>query len=140
ETLDVSSPDMPPELVQQRRTIYRELAARRFSLAASIDRKGTDDIHVRTISADIAQLRRQLDDIDARIGAASNKVTRRTPSGRHDTLDESALPDDTAVVEYWIGKDDAFAWVITRDAVVMTRLGGTAAITESARAFYTTLR
>jgi CHAT domain-containing protein len=140
QTLDVSAPDVPPELVQQRRTIYRELAARRFSLAANIDRKGTDDIHVRTISADIAQLRRQLDEIDARIGAASGKASHRPHSGKRGTLDESVLPDDTAVVEYWLGQEGAFAWVITRNAVVMTRLGATAAITDSARVFYEALR
>jgi CHAT domain-containing protein/tetratricopeptide (TPR) repeat protein len=141
QSLDVSAPGVPPELVQKRRNIYRELAARRFRIASSIDRTGTDDARVRTISADIALLRRQLDEIDAQIGAASSKTTSLSPAEARTSLDTRALPGDTAVVEYWLGSDGAFAWVITSDSVSMVRLGSsTQKITETARSFYDSLR
>ena len=34
-----------------------------------------------------------------------------------------AIPADTAVVEYWIGKDEAFAWLLTRGRVQLVDLG-----------------
>jgi CHAT domain-containing protein/Tfp pilus assembly protein PilF len=140
QTLDVSAPDVPPELVQERKRTYRELAARRFGLASSLERKGTGDVHVQTISADIAQLRRQLDEIDARIGAASAKATSTSSSGARSPKDTRTLPADTAVVEYWLGREDAIVWVTTQDSVVMARLGTTATITGAARSFYDALR
>ncbi len=140
QNLDVNAPDVPPELIQQRRNIYRELAARRFGLAASIERKGTDDAYVRAISAEIALLRRQLDEIDARIGAASSKAASPLRAGAHSLIDTQGLPADTSVVEYWLGKESAFAWVITRDSTTLTRLGATTTLTDTARTFYEALR
>lgn len=140
QTLDFSAPDVPPQLVQQRRYVYRDLAARRFALASTIESKGPDDAQARTISADIALLRRQLDEIDARIGAASDKAADATQTGTRASLDTGALPADTAIVEYWLGKENAIAWVLTHNSVVMTRLGPTAAITNTARSFYDALR
>lgn len=140
QTLDFSAPNVPPELVQQRRTLYRELAARRFALTSTIDRKGPNDVQARVISADIALLRRQLDEIDARIGAISGKAANAALADARSLVDTGTLPADTAVVEYWLGKENALAWVITRDSVVMTRLGPTATITSTARAFYDALR
>ena len=138
QNLDVNAPDVPPELIQQRRSIYRELAARRFGLAASIERKGTDDAYVKAISSEIALLRRQLDEIDARIGAASSKTATRV--GAPGLIDTQGLPADTSVVEYWLGKEAAFAWVVTRDSTTLTRLDATTTITEAARTFYEALR
>ncbi len=75
-------------------------------------------MQVRTISADIALLRRQLDEIDARIGTASGKAVNTSQTDARSSADTRALPADTAVVEYWLGKENAIAWVITRDSVV----------------------
>ena len=140
QNLDVNAPDVPPELIQQRRNIYRELAARRFGLAASIERKGTDDAYVKAISAEIALLRRQLDEIDARIGAASSKAAGPTRASAPAGIETQGLPADTSVVEYWLGKEGAFAWVVTRDSITLTRLGTTTTITDAARTFYEALR
>jgi CHAT domain-containing protein len=158
QNLNVAAPGVPPELAQQRRSIYRELAARRFGLAAQIDRTGPEDKRVRQISADIALLRRQLDEIDARIGAASLAAAsrsapgarapaenRRVPDGTAanrvpDGMAVNRVPDGTAVIEYWLGDEAAVAWVADGSSVSMVRLGSTATITNTAREFYDSLR
>ncbi|MEJ0038770.1 MAG: CHAT domain-containing protein [Gammaproteobacteria bacterium] len=141
QNLDVSAPGVPAELARQRQTLYRDLAARRSRLATMIDRAGTDDVRVRAISGDIASLRRQLDEIDARIGVASNKAadaSSGTAGGK--LLKTSGLPADTGVIEYWLGGEASLAWSVSADSVLMVRLGASDAIAETARSFYTALR
>lgn len=147
--LDLGAPGVAPELVTQRRDIYRELAARRFRLAAIVDRAGTEDPRVGVIREDIATLRRQLDEIDARIGAASSGTAsaRSAPKRNASTmaaspvaLDVRALPADVAVVEYWLGGEGAYAWTATREGLLMARLGASAVLSDAARQFHTALR
>jgi CHAT domain-containing protein/lipopolysaccharide biosynthesis regulator YciM len=141
QNLDVSAPGVPAELVTQRRSIYRELAARRFRLAVSLDRGGAGDARVGIIRADIAALRQQLDEIDARIGAASDSAAaRRAKSNDRVALDFRALPKDTAIIEYWLGGDSAYAWQATSAGVVMVRLGPSSRVTEMALAYHKALR
>jgi CHAT domain-containing protein len=141
QTLDVSAPGIDPKLLERRRTIYTELAARRFRLEARIDRSGTEDSEIQTIRSDIAGLRGELDQIDAQIGAASQTAqfqhvtVRKLPS-----LQLAKLPADAAIVEYWLGDPDAFAWVITRNGVTLTRLGNTSEVNSTAAALHTALR
>ena len=44
-----------------------------------------------------------------------------------------AIPPDTAVVEYWLGKDEAFAWLLTRGRVQLVDLGPAGRIDAAAR-------
>jgi len=141
QSLDLSAPGVPAELAAQRQAIYRELAARRTRLAATLDRAGTRDERVRVIRADISTLRQRLDQIDARIGAASGATqAQRRADGESAPLDFRSLHADTVLVEYWLGGDEAFAWAADGDGVVMTRLGSSAAVSDMARAFHTALR
>jgi CHAT domain-containing protein len=141
QSFDVSAPGLPPELLAKRKDVYRQLAARRFRLTSSLERAGADDPRVRTIRADIASLRQQLDEIDARIGAASAASgARRSGEGTRPGFDFRTLPADVAFVEYWLGSEHAYAWAATRDGLVMAKLGDSAAITDAARALHTALR
>ena len=139
--LDVSAPGVPPQLVARRRDIYRELAARRSRLEVTLDRAGSGDAHVALIRADIATLRQQLDQIDAQIGAAS--AAARTPDRARAVrvaFDAHTLPADVAIVEYWIGSEDAFIWAATREGIVMAKAGSSAALNEAARQLHTALK
>jgi CHAT domain-containing protein len=141
ETFDVTAPGLSPELVARRQEIYRQLAARRFRLATYLERaSGAEDPRLRTIRADIATLRQQLDEIDARIGAASDANAPRRGVGDRSSLDFRSLPQGVAVVEYWLGAEQVYAWAATRDGLVMKRLGSSSAITNAARALHTALR
>jgi CHAT domain-containing protein len=140
ERLDLSAPGVPPQLAARRQAIYRELASRRFRLTATVDRAGTEDARVRTIRADIATLRQELDQIDAQIGAASATAARAKDTRAKTAAPlEMRAPAGVAMVEYWLGADEAFAWLVDGDHVTLSRLGASAAISNAARAFHTAL-
>jgi CHAT domain-containing protein len=136
--LDLTAPDVPPELVRQRRLIYQELAARRYRLEATLDHAPADDSLVALIRAHIVDLRRRLDQIDARIGASSAGMARRVAGP--DPLNLRALRSDTAVIEYWLTQDLAIAWTVTTEGITMTRLRRASEFDEAARNFLTALR
>jgi CHAT domain-containing protein len=136
--LDFTAPDVPPDLVRQRRQIYQELAGRRYSLETALERAPTEDPRIATIRADIADLRRSLDQIDARIGASSAGMSRRAAG--QDALNARALGADTGVIEYWLTEDLAIAWTVTTEGVTMTRLRGANELSEAARDLLTALR
>ena len=139
ETFDVSAPGVPPELAVRRREIYRELAARRSRLATVLDRAGVQDARARTIRSDIATLRQQLDEIDARIGAASGRAHARADLERA-PLAFGSIPANLALIEYWLGEENAYAWVATRAGLVMNRLGASAEVNRVAREYHEALR
>ncbi|MEP7245137.1 MAG: CHAT domain-containing tetratricopeptide repeat protein [Gammaproteobacteria bacterium] len=137
--LDLTAPGVSPQQAQARQTLYRELAGRRFQLEARLDRSGTQDNRVKLLRTEIAGIRQQLDQIDAQIGAASNEKERAGGANRK-SIDLSAIPADTAIVEYWLGVDEAVAWVATRERLQMVELGPTARVTAAAMAFHEALR
>jgi CHAT domain-containing protein len=141
QTLDVAAPGLDPALLERRQRLYRELAARRFRLEARLDRTGTADSQSQAIRSEIATLRQDLDEIDAKIGAASQTaLARRALSQKPTSLQLGNIPAGVAVVEYWLGATDSFAWVITRNAVTMKRLGASPRISAEATALHTALR
>ncbi|HUI59346.1 MAG TPA: CHAT domain-containing protein, partial [Steroidobacteraceae bacterium] len=140
ENLDVSAPGLDPSLAGQRRSLYREIAARRLRLEAALDRSGTEDARTVAIRAEIATLRRSLDQIDAQIGAASDAALRRKPAPARPHWQAAQLPADVAVIEYWLGAEQAFAWVRRGSTLTMTRLGPSADIDADALALHSALR
>ena len=139
QRFDVSAPGVPAEIVGRRRDIYRELAARRSRLATLVDRAGTEDARAVAIRADISTLRQQLDEIDARIGAASGRARARSDDERA-TLAVESVPAQVALVEYWLGVDNSYAWTMTRAGLQMTRLGPSSEVNRVAREYHEALR
>jgi CHAT domain-containing protein len=137
QDLDLTAPQVPPDLAEERHALFRELADRRQLLETTLDLSGDRDPRVEVIRAEIALLREKAHQLDARIAAAAPPQVRERRDG---ALDPRAVPPDTAVVEYWLGSEGAFAWVLTRDDLVMYRLAGYTAINEAARAFHAALR
>jgi len=139
QSFDVTAPGIPPELVVERRTIYRELAARRSRLETILDRANEQDARAIAIRADIATLRQKLDDIDARIGAASGRAHVRTDIERQ-PVSLASVPQEVALIEYWLGARDAYAWVLTREGLTMARLSSSDEVNNLARAYHEALR
>lgn len=137
--LDLYAAGVSPELAQERQALYKQLAVLRFQVESLLDHSGSDDSRVRTLRSEMAVLRQRVDQLDAEAGAAS-VVRQGGARGSKVTLDRSALPDDTAVIEYWLGADVALAWVLTRDRLAMVRLGTSSEIGDAARAFHLSLR
>ena len=141
QTLDVSAPGLDPTLLARRQTLYRELAARRFRLEARLDRSGTGDSQSQAIRSEITALRQDLDQIDAKIGAASQTaISRHLAPQKPTALQLDNIPPGLAAIEYWLGDEASFAWVITRDRVTMTRLDASARINAEASSLHVALR
>jgi CHAT domain-containing protein len=140
QSFDVSAPGLPRDLLAKRKDLFRQLAARRFRLSSILERAGADDSRVRTIRADIISLRRELDEIDARIGAASTAGAPRRGEAARAEFDFHALPKDVGVVEYWLGAEQAYAWAATREGILMAKLGASSGIDAAARSLHAALR
>jgi CHAT domain-containing protein len=141
QSLNVAAPGFDPKLLERRQALYRELAARRFRLEARLDRSGTADTQSQAIRSEIATLRQELDQIDAKIGAASQTARNRRPKAQKASwLPLNDIPADMAIVEYWLGGKESFAWVVRRTGVTLTRIGTTSDVDASATALHTSLR
>jgi CHAT domain-containing protein len=138
ERLDVGRSTNQAHLLELRRNLYRELAARHFQLEADRERMANDDPRVRAIRSEISALRVKLDETETQI-SATDSTAHLNPGNEGWTLDRSRIPADTAIVEYWLGAQNAVAWVATRDKLTLVDLGASPKITASARAFHDSL-
>ena len=88
---DISAPGLDSHRGEQRRLLYKELAARRFQLEARLDKSCTNDARVRQLREEIAALRQQLDRINAEIGAASASTAESVEFAgkRHNPINRS---------------------------------------------------
>jgi CHAT domain-containing protein/Tfp pilus assembly protein PilF len=134
--LDMSAPGTSPQLLQQRQTIYSELSSRRQRLEGLLESLPPTHPRIAPIRVDIATLRQHLNDIDAQLAAASVRPVADTAF----TLDTGNMPDDVAIVEYWLGQQRALCWTMTRDGITLSDLGSSAAVTDKALALHTSLR
>ncbi len=141
ESFDMRAADMPPGLLAKRSEVLRGLATERNQLEVRLEHAAVDDTRVVALRAGITEGRRQLTQIDAQLGSLSE---RHSDSGRRprSTLVAQArsLPPDVAIVEYWLGAERSFAWVLTRERVTMTPLESGARINQLAVAFHAGLR
>ena len=131
--------ELGPELAR-REVLYREIAARRFALAAREDLSGADDPRAVRLRDEIAGLQRAADTVDSAIAARA--APRSPANGVTDAAGVAMfdrLPAGTALVSYWLGTESAYAWVVSAHGVQWLRLGKTGEITDRARAFHDAL-
>jgi CHAT domain-containing protein len=121
-------------------TLYHDMAERRFELAVREDRGGTGDSRAKALREDIAKLRVRLDLITSEIAARSGGVSgsRTSVDGPAGTVSRVArtLQPGQAIVEYWLGKPRAYAWVIRSTGVEWFELPATEDIEHAARALH----
>jgi CHAT domain-containing protein len=120
--------------------LYREVADRRTELEARLDRSPETDSRVGAIRRDIAGLRRQIDIITGSPIKHARAVdgTRKGGSSSIQAAVET-IPADVTVIEYWLGNENAWAWVITRGKVRMINLGESKRLETAARDLYASL-
>ncbi|HYL72119.1 MAG TPA: CHAT domain-containing protein [Candidatus Dormibacteraeota bacterium] len=128
-----------PELarwVAESSALYRDMADRRYQLAVREDRAGAGDKRAAALREDIARLR-------ARLGVLSAEIARRSaqrPGGSDAAVPDNswhrtqaAVSDDHAVIQYWLGGDRAYAWVVRSSGVDWVELSTSAGISRVAR-------
>jgi CHAT domain-containing protein len=125
--------DLAPEFAR-RDVLYREIAARQFTLDLREDRSGSSDARAQGLIHDITNLRRELDGLNTRIAERAGSAG---PRGQ--PLGLPAVPADTALVAYWLGAESAYAWVVTATGIHWSRLESPRVIAENVRAFHQSL-
>ena len=142
---DVAAQKFPPAVraelaaqLRRREELYREISSRRFALDARLERSGSDAPLVRELTADIAELRREVDTVNTAIAKRVAPGGAAVRGGR----ERARLPvvgPDTALVSYWLGSGSAYAWVVLPSEIHWTRLGSPIAIASQAVAFHRAL-
>lgn len=122
------------------RALYREIADRRFELEVRTDRNGETDPHNATIRADIDSLRRRIDSLHRLRPGVGGPLS--DPAAMSARLQKIAvrIPADAAVIEYWRGSHESWAWVVTNKTLRMVSLGSSEHLEQVARALHHSLR
>jgi CHAT domain-containing protein len=122
---------------RRREDLYRELAARRFALDLILDGSGSRDPRARHLMGDIAELERQVDSVNTLIAVRASTAERTSPTQRPGV---PQLPVGTTLISYWLGSENAYAWVVSSAGIHWARLPPPAAIADSAAEFHDSLR
>jgi CHAT domain-containing protein/tetratricopeptide (TPR) repeat protein len=107
-------------------------------LAAHEDRLEDDSTQASarasTLRRDISHLREQLAVVDSRLATLGRP--ERTERGGS-PVDPKKVPAGTAIVAYWVGETQTYAWVVSHTALRLVDLGASAALRRSAQAAHT---
>jgi CHAT domain-containing protein len=125
-----------PALMNSASALYHEMAVHRTRLAAIEDVAGSLDPRAAALREQIGRLRVRAGIIDAQLAARSSKsaaASRKAQTAADWFAQFKALPQDRALVEYWLGSSGAFAWVVRRSEFSWTPLAASAAIDRAAR-------
>ena len=127
--------------LRRRAELYRDIAARQFQLDARRDLAGDDDARVGRYQSEISALRREADILSADIARQAGGHAVRgqvTPLSWSRWL--KARSPDTAILEYWVGEETAYAWTINKEGIVFRRLGLSDTVNQAARALHAAMR
>jgi CHAT domain-containing protein len=135
ERIDFAETPTTHSLLGRRRLLYGALAQFRIRLDADAQVMSADDKLLDAIRLNIADTKQQLDQIDA-------ELTTLAGPGRALATDLpiDLIPVNTGLVEYWLGAEQSYAWVVTRDVLKLIRLGSTGEILSTAVAAQQGLR
>jgi CHAT domain-containing protein/tetratricopeptide (TPR) repeat protein len=121
--------------VAERATLLRDLADRRYYLATREERSQTDT-SAQVMRDDIARLRASLDDVESFIARHLGNGLR----GRIERRDLVLAAEPTSlIVEYWLGPESSYAWVVNNKHISWLRLDGATRIEAAARDLQTSL-
>ena len=122
---------------EQRRDLFEQLAGVRQQLETLTKSVSAEDARLDALRSEAARLRREIDLSGGLPDSSRRRAEDLTPALRA-RID--AIPKDTAVVEYWLGKDEAFAWLLTRGRVQLVDLGPASRIDAAARRMHDAMR
>ncbi len=118
------------QLLSHKSQLLGDIASHEDRLEADGVRSTTDP-RVAAIRADVARLREQLAVLDSQL-AMQSRSARDASHGRAGTVAEP--PPDVAVISYWLGAANAYAWLQTQSQVRLIDLGSTDTLRDAAEA------
>jgi len=122
---------------RRRAELFEALAARRAKIESLSESSVENEAWLRATRSDVAQISREIDILDGEIAAKAH-AGKRT-AGKILRPNEM-IPSGAAVIEYWLGERNTYAWLVTRERIRMFDLGPTSRIDAAARAFHGSLR
>jgi CHAT domain-containing protein len=123
--MEASEPASTPAAFTERQRLLTELSEKRVQLELRQERSGADDPRAQHLLRDIAALRTRLD-------ATGAAATRMPIVISRSSVMPVPIPEDTAVLAYWLGEEQALAWVLTKDGLDGYRLGNSRDIQATA--------
>jgi CHAT domain-containing protein len=123
----------------RRRALFEEIAAHRMQMELLLQRMTSQDPRVRALQTEVAALKRNIDILESEIAAPLKSAVGRDDSAARLRAAIETIPTGTAVVEYWLGNDNTYAWLMTKDRVRMVDLGPTSRITAAAHRLHESL-
>jgi CHAT domain-containing protein len=139
ENLEQASDEKLVRLLATSTALYRDMAERRFELTVREDRAGPVDSRARALREDIARLR-------VRLGLVSAEIAKRSavdPDSESKQRKEShrlVLKSGRAVIEYWLGTKNAYAWVLRGQNIDWIELPASGDIDHAARKLHEMMR
>jgi CHAT domain-containing protein/tetratricopeptide (TPR) repeat protein len=123
----------------RRRALFEDIAARRMQMEVLLQRVSPQDPRVRALQIEVAALKRNIDILGSEIAAPLKSAVGRDDGAARLRARIETIQKGTAVVEYWLGNENTYAWLITKDRVRMVDLGSTSRITAAAHRLHESL-
>jgi CHAT domain-containing protein/tetratricopeptide (TPR) repeat protein len=125
-----------PDLLEREVTTRRELSAK-AALQLPGGRTSRPPEEVSQLEADIARLSREHDDVRSRIREQQPRYAALNEPASCPLSEVQALLDpDTALIEYHLGAERSYVWMVNRDTLVSAELPNAAEIERQGRALY----
>jgi len=122
----------------RREVLYRDIAERRFTLEAHQDAVASSDTRATELRAEIAGLEHSLDAVNNAIASRAT-AKRGSPGNIRQSGQTPLVPGNTVLIAYWLGPEQAYAWVVGRTGIHWVRLGPSDVIATGARLFHEAL-
>jgi CHAT domain-containing protein/Tfp pilus assembly protein PilF len=144
ETLAVARAEIrkgaDPALLEQQRGLQQSLAAKTQRRIQLLGAKG-HDAELGVLDKEIQDLHAQCQEVEDRIRAGSPSyaaLMHPQPISAKEAQEE-LLDDDTVLLEYSLGEERSYVWVLTRGSLAAYELPKRLVIEEAAREIYTLL-
>ncbi|MGH9352673.1 MAG: CHAT domain-containing protein [Terriglobia bacterium] len=128
---------LPPALVARQRHIQEQLDAAYARLRDAFGAEPARPDLIRQLHAQIEDLLRQSDDVEARMRAASAgyaALARGEPVQVSD-LERQAVGSGTALLEYWTGERESFLWIVRSHELSSATLPGASVLASLVRQY-----
>lgn len=131
-------PEVPEELLGERTDLLQSLNGKELERQRLLTDEGTDPAELLGVKLDLEGLLHDLRDVERRIRSASPRyaaLTRPEPVSVGE-IQRSILDRETALLEYSLGEDRSFLWVVTQDDFRHYQLPGRDVLERGARCLY----
>jgi tetratricopeptide (TPR) repeat protein len=129
-----------PELLKRERSLQQLLSTKALYLSRLLSERGKED-ESEEVARGIRQLEVEYQDVQALIRERSPhyaNVTQPQPLRLPDI--QEALGSETLLLEYALGEEKSYLWLVSSDGVASAELPGRATLEKAANGFYNILR